>query len=66
MAQKYHSIEKDGLPTKNDRYMVKIFMPNEPEYDNIELCFRKFVDGKFENPYYNNPATDKLIGWYEN
>lgn len=65
MAAIYRSIEKDGLPTENGRYMVKILLNDQPIYDNIEICFREFVNGYFENPYYSNPKTDTLIGWYE-
>ena len=65
MEKKYHEIETDGLPTKNGRYMVKILLTDEPIYDNTELCFREFVNGEFINPYYNNPKTNVLVGWYE-
>ena len=66
MASKYHDIEKDGLPKENGTYMVKVYMPQYNVWDNIELCFRQFKDGKFDRPYYANPETDELIGWYEN
>lgn len=61
----YHSIESDGFPTSNGRYMVKVLMKNQPIYDNVEICFRNFVDGNFETPYYSNPETDVIVGWYE-
>lgn len=65
--KKYHMILKDGNPKTAGRYMVKIRLADQPEYDDFELCFREYLgNGEWDAPYYNNPKTDKLVGWYEN
>lgn len=64
--EKYYSVKKDGLPKKDGYYMVKVFVSGMPEYDCIEICFRNFTDGKWDKPYYTDPDTDKIIGWWEN
>lgn len=62
----YHSIKQDGLPKKNGSYMVKIEVKGRPEYDDREICFRNFINGQFQDPYYSDPKTDQLVGWWEN
>ncbi len=66
MKNDYHPITKEN-PPKVGRYMVKIRLEDQPEYDNTELCFRQYLgEGKWDKPYYTNPKTDVLVGWYEN
>lgn len=62
----YHEIKKDGLPPQNGYYMVKFHLKDMPIWDNTETAFRDFKDGAFDRPYYSNPKTDVLVGWYEN
>lgn len=64
--KKYHLISEDGLPKEEGHYMVKVHIEGMPIYDNKEFCFRDFKDGQFNPPYYSNPRTDTIIGWYEN
>lgn len=63
---KYHRIKEDGYPTEDGRYMVKVMLDDAPIWDNMELCFREFKNGQFDAPYYSDPKTDQLVGWFEN
>lgn len=64
MDNTYHDIEKEGNPTENGYYMVKFHIAGMPVWDCIEIAFRNFVDGAWDTPYYSNPDTDTLVGWY--
>lgn len=66
LLPEYHNMEKDGPPEKDGHYLIKVRISDRPEYDNIETCWREFKDGKFDKPYYSDPETDTIVGWWGN
>lgn len=53
-------------PSKDGNYLVKFYNKNMPEYDCIELVFRHFCNGKWDNPVYGYEGDGyELVGWYE-
>lgn len=54
-------------PKKDGHYLVKFYNKNMPEYDCIEIVFRDFINGEWDNPIYNYKGDGyELIGWFDN
>lgn len=62
MASNYHNISEQ--PKTDGRYMVKFRNPSLPIYDQVELAFRDFENGKWDYPTYS--VGYELEGWFDN
>lgn len=56
----------DEKPVKNGTYLVKFRNRSMPEYDCIELAFRNFQDGTWDNLFYGYDGDGyEPVGWCE-